>query len=105
MSIRRGHAGRVDENQKAIVAAFRACGWSVTSLAQVGRGCPDLVVGKGGRNLLVEVKRPKGANTHDEDSWRGAWKGQVCTVRTVEDVAALTYCHEPHAVDGFGEIA
>lgn len=92
--MRRGHTGRVDENQKAIVAAFRACGWSVTSLAQVGRGCPDLVIGKGGRNLLVEVKQAKGAFTPDEDVWRAAWKGQVCTVRTVEDVAALTYQHQ-----------
>jgi hypothetical protein len=90
MSVRSGHAGRVDANHKAIVEAFRACGWSVTSLAQVGRGCPDLVVGKHGRNLLVEVKPPTGKLTPDEQTWREAWQGQVCIVRTIEDVAQLT---------------
>lgn len=90
VSVCRGHTGRVDANHKLIVEAFRACGWSVTSLAQVGRGCPDLVVGKGGRNLLVEVKPPKGKLTPDEERWRAAWQGQVCIVRTVEDVVRLT---------------
>jgi len=90
MSVRRGHAGKVDQNQKAIVAAFRAYGWSVTSLAQVGRGCPDLVCGRNGLNLLVEVKRANGKETPDEVTWREAWRGKVCTVRTVEDVMALT---------------
>jgi rhamnose utilization protein RhaD (predicted bifunctional aldolase and dehydrogenase) len=93
MSVRRGHAGRVDLNQRAIVDAFRACGWSVTILAQVGSGCPDLVIGKGGRNLLVEVKDGKSDLTDDEAKWHGAWRGQVCIVRTVEDVAQLTTEH------------
>ncbi|HET9267374.1 MAG TPA: hypothetical protein VFO31_04395 [Vicinamibacterales bacterium] len=90
MSVRRGHAGKVDGNHAEIVAAFRACGWSVTSLAQVGAGCPDLVVGRAGRNLLVEVKRPKAVLTPDETAWHAAWRGQVCIVRTVADVIALS---------------
>ena len=90
MSIRRGHAGRVDTNQRAIVDAFRRLGWSVTILSQVGKGCPDLVCGRHGVNLLVEVKDGKGVLTEDEEAWWTGWRGQVCVVRSIEDVAALT---------------
>lgn len=47
---------KVDANHAEIVAAFRACGALVCSLAAVGKGVPDLLVAKGRRVFIVEVK-------------------------------------------------
>lgn len=52
----RRRAAKVDDNQQAIVAALRKVGCFVQSLAPVGSGCPDLLVGKAGRWTLLEVK-------------------------------------------------
>jgi hypothetical protein len=55
-------AGRVDANHGAIVEVLEAHGWTVISLANVGRGVPDLLVGRTGaqegygRCYLIEVK-------------------------------------------------
>lgn len=82
-------AARVDANHAQIVQAFRAMGCSVLSLAQVGKGCPDLVIGTHGINLLVEVKTPKGKLTNDQSAFIAGWKGGYDVVRTTEDVANL----------------
>lgn len=50
---------KVDDNQPAIVQALRAIGCRVQSLAQLGGGVPDLLVGTPGPRrhlLLFEVK-------------------------------------------------
>lgn len=78
-------AARVDRNQKEIVAYLRKRGATVQPLHTVGRGCPDLLVGHGGKNYLLEVKdgeKPKSAQklTPDEDAWHFAWLGQVAVV-------------------------
>lgn len=90
-------AAHIDENQPAIVEALLNVGCTVQSLAGVGVGCPDLVVGYAGVNILLEVKnletkngRTAKAARHgglDEDqvSWHRAWKGQVAVVRTPEE--------------------
>ena len=53
-------AAKVDASHAAIVKALRRGGASVCSLAAVGTGCPDLLVGvptaTGGETHLVEVK-------------------------------------------------
>ncbi len=84
-------AARTDDNQRAIVAALRAAGASVQLLHTVGRGCPDLLVGYGGVNLLVEVKdagRPASARrlTPDQQRWHRSWAGQVEVIDS-EDAA------------------
>ncbi len=52
--------GRTDRNQLEIMRALREAGASCTSLADVGKGVPDLLVGipteAGGETHLVEVK-------------------------------------------------
>jgi len=83
--VRRGHHGKVDANQQAIVRALRAVGCSVQSIASIGSGCPDLAVGKNGRTYLLEVKRPGRVCTVAECKWIAAWKGHVDIVQTVED--------------------
>ena len=82
-------ASRVDVNQAAIVAAFRACGASVQPLHAVGHGVPDLLIGYAGRNLLVEVKnseKPPSARklTPDQVRWHESWRGRVAVVESPE---------------------
>lgn len=83
-------SARVDANQTAIVDALRAVGASVQSLAMVGRGVPDLLVGWRGSNLLLEVKdgdKPRSARrlTPDETTWHESWRGQVATVASIDE--------------------
>jgi len=83
-------AARVDDNQAEIVAALRKCGCTVQSLAAVGNGVPDLLVGRAGVNYLLEVKdgsKPKSARelTPDELRWLYAWRGSAAVVETVEE--------------------
>lgn len=85
---------RVDRNHSEIVNALERCGCSVQSLASLGRGCPDLLVGSRGadgesRNLLIEVKAPKGTPTPDQIEWASGWRGQMAIVRSVEEAIAV----------------
>lgn len=87
---------RVDTNHADIVAAFRSCGATVQSLAAIGNGCPDLLVGWRQRNLLVEVKRDKKAKlTPDQEKWLSAWRGPVWRVDSREDAIALLNAVNP----------
>ena len=79
-------AAKVDGNHHEIVDEFRRLGCSVVSLAAVGGGVPDLLVGYGGRNFLVEVKLPKGKVSELQKEWYYNWKGYATVVRSVEHV-------------------
>lgn len=76
---------RVDSNHAEIVEALRGMGCSVQSLASVGGGCPDLLVGFRGRNVLLEIKAPKGETTDDQWTWGLKWNGQMGIVRSTEE--------------------
>lgn len=80
---------RTDANQKEIVAALRSVGATVQSLAPVGHGVPDLLVGFRGATYLIEVKTPTGKLTPDQIRWHGDWRGGVGICITADD--ALTY--------------
>jgi len=80
---------RTDANQHAIVNALRKCGARVHLLYREGRGCPDLLVGYRGVNLLIEVKTESGELTKREAQWHHNWPGQVDIVRTVEEAVHL----------------
>ena len=87
-------AARVDRNQVEIVNALRKAGASVQSLAATGKGCPDLLVGCRGVNLLMEVKDGQKAPsarklTADQVEWHGAWEGQVAVVKTAQEAVEL----------------
>lgn len=89
-------AGKVDANQAEIVHALRRLGCTVMSIASVGRGCPDLVVGVRGRNVLLEVKdgrRPPSDRklTPAEREWIDAWRGQVNVVESVDDAIEVVF--------------
>ena len=82
-------AARIDGNQPDIVQALEAVGASVQSLAPVGSGCPDLVVGYRGVNHLIEIKDPAQApcdrrlNSYQKQ-WHSGWKGKAHLVETPE---------------------
>jgi hypothetical protein len=85
----RQHA-KVDANQAELVRQLRQLGCSVQSLADIGHGCPDLLVGFRCRNYLFEIKNPKQCAsarelTDDECRWHRVWNGQAATVQTVDD--------------------
>lgn len=86
-------AARVDANQEAIVDALRVHGATVQSLAAIGAGCPDLLVGFGGQNFALEVKDPAKPPSHrrltvEQRLWHARWQGQVETVLTSADALA-----------------
>jgi hypothetical protein len=84
---------KVDNNHKAIVDAFRSCGWLVLSLAPVGQGVPDLLISKHGHMRLVEVKGKRGKLTEQQmDFIKSGWPVDV--VRSVGEALILTMEHQ-----------
>lgn len=89
-------ATKVDANQSEIVVALRMVGCSVQPLHMVGKGCPDLLVGRHGINVLIEVKdgsKPPSARklTPDQVDWHGSWAGQVHVAASVEEAVGLIW--------------
>ncbi|NBT69102.1 MAG: hypothetical protein EBT78_15220 [Betaproteobacteria bacterium] len=83
-------AKKVDLNQMEIVATLRKIGATVQSLASVGNGCPDLLVGFNGINYLMEIKdgdkMPSAQKlTPDQVKWHIEWRGEVHIVRSIYD--------------------
>lgn len=81
---------KIDKNQPMIVRDLRKMGAQVQSLASIGKGCPDLLVGWQGSNFLFEVKDgmlppSRQRLTPDEQIWHSIWAGQVHVIRTTED--------------------
>lgn len=75
-------AARSDANRNAIAKVFRDHGWSVYDLRQP----VDLLVGKNGVTLLVEVKRDeKAKHTPAQVKFLASWKGgPVLTIRDTQ---------------------
>jgi hypothetical protein len=85
-------AAKVDANQDAIVSALRAAGASVQSLAAIGKGCPDLLVGTtemGGLLYLMEIKRGKAKPNDLQKKWHDEWKTDVHVVYGPEDALRI----------------
>lgn len=77
--------GKVDANHAEIVAALRGIGAHVQSLADVGKGCPDLLVSFRGAWFLFEVKSPGGKLTPDEMLWHNAARASVFVVYSADE--------------------
>ena len=86
-------AAKVDQNQHPILQAAEQMGCTVVSLAQVGKGCPDALIGhaspRGRVNILIEIKADKGTLTPEQVRFHREWRGQVAVVRCVNDLLAL----------------
>ena len=77
---------KVDRNQKAIVAELRQLGFSVTIMSQLGKGIPDILVGKHGISLPVEIKMPGEEMTDAEVKWFVNWFGSGIIAETTEEI-------------------
>jgi len=85
-------AARTDKNHTQIVLALRRMGFSVLSLAAVGKGCPDLLISRHGLTLLLEVKNGKAPPsqrrlTPDQNTFHS--KFPVFVIKSIEDVEML----------------
>lgn len=97
-------AAKVDGNHAAVINALRAAGSTVVDASAMGKGFPDLVVGRGGITFLLEVKAPEtlrkdgapkalfgtdAATAERQAKFRETWRGGVIrVVRT--PIEALT---------------
>jgi hypothetical protein len=82
--------GRTDANHTDTVKALRQIGCSVVSLGDVGGGVPDLLVGRGDKNMLLEVKdgtrKPSERRlTEDEQKFLNTWRGRIAVVFSPEE--------------------
>lgn len=82
-----------DANHPDIVNTLRRCGATVVDLAAVGAGCPDILVGIGGRNYLLEIK--DGAQVPSRRRLRATqvdfiatWRGHSAVVTDVPQALA-----------------
>lgn len=73
-------AAKTDTNHQEIVEGLRATGCSVLDLSAVGKGCPDILVGRNGINVLMEIKTKNGKLNEKQVGWHESWKGIVATV-------------------------
>lgn len=86
--------GKVDANHELIVKTLRKAGATVKSLASLGDGAPDLLIGFRGSNFIAEIKDPsqppsKRRLTTDEKAFHLSWQGQVTIVETPEEALGL----------------
>lgn len=85
-------SAKIDRNHREIVAALRAHGFGVQSLAPVGKGCPDLLVSARGKWYVLEVKAQKGLLRALQATWASNHCAPVHVVRSVDDAL--------HAISG-----
>lgn len=89
-----GHGRPIDRNARDIEKHLSDIGASVqriTALRSQDRGVPDLIVGWGGVNFLIEIKADDGGLKDSQEEWHRRWKGKpVAVVRSpVEALRAI----------------
>ena len=89
---------RTDANQAEVVESLRAAGVSVLCLHQIGRGCPDLLLGTHRGNLLLELKdgsKPPSACrlTPDEARFFETWRGPRAVVTSTAQAFEALEAH------------
>lgn len=91
MRIFSGSPKKKDKNQNNIARALEKAGCSVTDTSAIGGGFPDLVVGRAGRNYLMEVKNPetRGRLNEIQRQFFNLWRGQVDTVYTIDEAFSV----------------
>lgn len=86
--------GRTDSNHTQVISAMRQMGATVTSLASLGKGVPDILVSYRGGWKLCEIKdgsKPPCQRklTHDESKWINNQKAPVYLIESVQDAIDL----------------
>lgn len=85
---------RVDKNQPNIVDCLRKMGFMVEHLHEAGRGIFDLLISKGGLNILCEVKNGEKSPsarklTGPQRRFHFSWQGMRCVLTCEEDCISL----------------
>ena len=85
------YARRVDTNHSLIVKTLRELGCSVFDTSRVAGGFPDLVVGRNGKTVLVEIKADEKAKfTPAQEAFMLNWHGStVCRIDSVDAAIRL----------------
>lgn len=82
---------RVDDNQAEIVETFRKAGFSVFDTSGIGRGFPDLILGRNSYTWLVEIKMPEGKLNKKQIKFHQEWKGcAIAIIRSVEEAVEFS---------------
>lgn len=94
---------KVDANQPEIVDALRAAGCFVTSLAGIGKGVPDVLVGSDGKWFLMEIKdgsKPPGQRklTDDEIKWHQKASQHAPVWIVYDEIGALWVCGKTNEI-------
>jgi hypothetical protein len=86
---------RVDANQAEVAMALKAVGATVLSLAGIGAGCPDLLVGRVMRcprcqsavpqNQLLEIKCGVNRLTASQREFHTLWRGPIQIARSIPE--------------------
>lgn len=85
-------AAKIDSNQNKVVTLLRKIpGVSVAVTSALGKGFPDLVIGRNGKNYLVELKdgdkfKSQQKLTPEESKWHDEWRGQVAVCANIDEV-------------------
>lgn len=81
----------IDKNQDEIIDGLRKAGVSVLVTAAIGKGFPDIIAGRAGKNYLIEIKNPnnrygKKGLSKSQYIFNEQWAGEkVYVVYTVDD--------------------
>ena len=80
---------KVDSNQAQIIADLKKIGVSVLNLSRVGGGCPDILVGWQGKNILIEIKTAKGDLNDLQIEFFEQWKGQKFVCKSINEIIEI----------------
>lgn len=91
-------APNLDGNHAAVVRALTNAGMRVFSLAGVGKGCPDVMVGWREITCLLEIKdgaqKPsRRALTVDEQKFHEEWSGHLAIVESPDEAVQAVVEH------------
>ena len=82
---------RSDASRQAIVDILERLGWSVRLLSG-GDGTPDLLLARGGRTVVCEVKSGQtgyGKRLRaSQTAWRDGWRGDYVVLHSEAEAAA-----------------
>lgn len=80
---------KVDSNQAQIIADLKKIGVSVLNLSRVGGGCPDILVGWQGKNILIEIKTAKGNLNDSQIEFFKEWKGSKFVCKSINEIIEI----------------
>ena len=80
---------KTDANQKQIISDLKKIGVSVLNLSKVGNGCPDLLIGWQGKNILIEIKTAKGNLNDSQIEFFKEWKGSKFVCKSINEIIEI----------------